>query len=972
MMERPMIKRVVVLGLVAAAGSAAADVPSSLRMRPRVAQAPADPAPPADPPPAEPAAEDGKTEVIDVESTTVEHQLFSGRAPISVVTRAQLDAAGRSTLGDILQALPSQANAANAQVNQNGDGTTRISLRGLGAARTLVLVNGRRMVNGGAGADASADLDAIPLPMIERVEILKDGASAIYGADAVGGVVNIITRPRFDGIDVSLLTGTSQRGDSTELDASFVAGLTANDRRSYVVVSGGFQGHDPVLASDRGFSSFQDSYDFASRTVHRFHSPVTPEGRLNVAAVGPGQPAIHPPGCDAALCRWDPAGGWTDFQSPRDDYNDATNNYLYTPSNRFNAYLTAGNKLTESSTILIEAQIQKRESTRQLSPVEFVADAPISKDSLYNPFGVDVLDYWRRLTELGPRQFIDDARTFRVVIGLTGEVPEPSPFAGWKYEISLNRSDSKSRATTTGQLYLPHVVDALGPSMLDTMGRPICVRTPGDQASQIYYEVLGVGFIPCVPVNLLAPGPISKEQRDQISIDDAGVGTNLMSVVHTGAGGRIAKLPNHGDLSAQLGADYRAEEGEQKPPSIASSANSSDNRALSTTGAYHTYEVYGELTAIPVAGLELARLVELDLGVRALNHSQFGKHLSYKAGGLFRTVQGLAARATYAKAFRAPSVRDTIGGTVERDVAAEDPCDAAPPSQGEVDRVLDPDVQARCTAQGVPVGTRFSTIQQRTRVGGNKDLKAETASSITAGVVYEPPQLPGVAFSADYWRIAIANAIETLGAQTVLASCYERGLDEFCGQIERDFYSHRISPISLVLQNLRRTTTSGFDLAARYDHKLGELGRLQTAVEAQYLLRYDLDTSAGPIHGVGFYDLGAYPRLRANLSALWGRGGASAGLNLRFVGSYQECAANDCNDARNLATAHTVDRYAKLDLFGGYEFGNRLGRTSISIGVNNVLDATPPTVYNAPAANSDPATYDFVGRTIYVRMAQRY
>ena len=235
---------------------------------------PAEPPPPAPPPPPDlavkepsaPPADDGHTEVIVVTGSTIEHDLFTGRAPITVVTRDDLLASGRATLGDILQALPAQSNAGNAQVNAGGDGTTRINLRGLGADRTLVLINGRRMVNGGPGADSSVDVNAIPLAMIERVEILKDGASAIYGADAVGGVVNIITRPQFDGTEVTLLTSTSQRGDGTEYDASVVRGFTTNDKRTYLVVSGGFQHHDPVFGRDRPFAAVQKSYDFATRT----------------------------------------------------------------------------------------------------------------------------------------------------------------------------------------------------------------------------------------------------------------------------------------------------------------------------------------------------------------------------------------------------------------------------------------------------------------------------------------------------------------------------------------------------------------------------------------------------------------------------------------------------------------------------------------------------------------------------------
>jgi outer membrane receptor protein involved in Fe transport len=168
--------------------------------------------------------------------------------------------------------------------------------------------------------------------------------------------------------------------------------------------------------------------------------------------------------------------------------------------------------------------------------------------------------------------------------------------------------------------------------------------------------------------------------------------------------------------------------------------------------------------------------------------------------------------------------------------------------------------------------------------------------------------------------------------------------------------------------------TSGVDVALSYDARLGALGRIHSALEAQYLLRYDLHAATQVIHGVGFYDLGVYPRYKANLSSHWSHpGGASGGFTLRYVGSYKECAGDDCNTPQNLAAAsRDVDRYVKLDLFGGYDLPSFLGKTTLQVGVNNVFDAAPPLVYNAPAANSDATTYDFLGRMVYLRMSQLF
>ncbi|TMQ12012.1 MAG: TonB-dependent receptor [Deltaproteobacteria bacterium] len=961
------------------------DAPTSPPVSPPPISLP--PAPPAKPP-GQPAdgTDDGKTEVITLTGSTIEHKLFTGRAPVTIVTRADLTASGRATLGDILQSLPIQSNAGNAQVNAGGDGTTRINLRGLGAPRTLVLLNGRRVVNGGSGADAAVDINAIPLPMIERVEILKDGASALYGADAIGGVVNLITRPQFDGIEISLLTSTSQRGDGTEYDASFVTGLTTSDRRTYLVVSGGYQRHYPVFASDRAFSAFQRSYDFTARTETRHTSLATPGGRLDVASLGPG--GVQPPGCASNVCKPDGNGGWADFIEPRDEYNDAAGNYLYTPSLHYNVFATAGNRVNDHVALFLEALYQRRDSDRRLSPVAFVADDPISKDSLYNPLGGDILDYRRRMSELGPQQYIDRVSTSRFVAGITGDVPGSwGPLENWKYEVSANLGSTEAIAGTTGQLRRSRVADALGPSMLDTAGNPICVRVPGDRSTQIIYAIprctiggCGVVLIPCIPLNLLAPaGTIPPEQLthlgfDELGVHDLGSGTDTMYTVLATASGRIAALPNHGEISMSLGADYRHEVGGLVPPTLSITGDTTDNEARATDGEFRVTEGFGELAIVPISGQGLARWVELDLGARALRDNRFGSSRTYKAGGLFRTVQGIAVRGTYATAFRAPTVADLFRGRTERNSVAEDPCDTGPPSVGGGAKVLDPRVEAQCAAQGVPAGSRFNTNQQLSVVGGNPDLRAETAATTTIGVVFEPPQVKGLALTADYWHFDIHHAIETLGVQTIFANCYDRAVQSYCDQIHRDPITHRISSVDQVLQNVTRTTTSVIDLAVWHDTRFAGFSRIHTGLEAQYLLSYDLDTSLQVIHGVGFYDLGVYPRYKANLSSSWVHpSGASGGFTLRFVGTYKECAGNDCNSAHSLATAsRDVDRYVKLDLFGAYDFRPRFGRTTLQLGINNVFDATPPVVYNAPAANSDAATYDFIGRMIYVRLSQLF
>src|SRR5262249_28575982 len=192
------------------------------------------------------------SEEIVITGTRIKRKDLTTPAPITVISRSQMEASGRVSVGDFLQTLPEQGNAINTSINNGGNGATRVSLRGLGVARTLVLLNGRRFTPGGNGADSSVDLNSVPAAVIERIEVLKDGASAIYGSDAIAGVINLITRKRFNGAEASGYLGTSGHGDGKIYDFSATAG-TAGDRGS-MMFSAGYYQQTAAWSGDRDFS----------------------------------------------------------------------------------------------------------------------------------------------------------------------------------------------------------------------------------------------------------------------------------------------------------------------------------------------------------------------------------------------------------------------------------------------------------------------------------------------------------------------------------------------------------------------------------------------------------------------------------------------------------------------------------------------------------------------------------------------
>ncbi|HEX4421767.1 MAG TPA: TonB-dependent receptor plug domain-containing protein, partial [Kofleriaceae bacterium] len=425
------------------------------------------------------AEQEAKTEVITVTGSLIGRKEVDSPSPVSVVDKQKLEGAGITNVGDILQKIPAQGNAINAQNNNGGDGSVRIDLRSLGTSRTLVLLNGRRVVPSGLGADASVDFGTLPLAMIERVEVLKDGASAIYGSDAIAGVVNVITRSNFNGTEASVYASTSQRGDGENYDLSFVTGHST--AKGNVTFSAGFQQQKAVMAGDRDFSSKTYAYDFTcadpggADCAALTGSPSNPTGKID-SMPGGGAPQLNVPGCTTQFCTADGKGGFRNFlpatpTSFGDNYNFQTLNYLFTPSTRINIFSNGNYEISKNVHAFYEGQFNSRKSAQQLAeePISLASfGLQISADNIYNPFGADVVNYSRRLVEFGTRNFTQDVSTSRIVVGLNGSIPEDVPvLKNWRWEVSYNYGRTDSTNANTGDLILSHLQNALGPSYID-------------------------------------------------------------------------------------------------------------------------------------------------------------------------------------------------------------------------------------------------------------------------------------------------------------------------------------------------------------------------------------------------------------------------------------------------------------------------------------------------------------------------
>jgi iron complex outermembrane receptor protein len=970
------------------------------------------------------------TEEIVVTGSRIRRKDLTTPAPVTVISREQVTASGKVSIGEFLQSLPEQGNAINTQFNNGGDGSTRISLRGLGSRRTLVLMNGRRFVPGGTGADDSVDLNSIPTAAVERIEVLKDGASAVYGSDAIAGVVNVITRRGFKGTELSAFGGISQHGDGQTYDLNVTTGQAGD--RGNVVFSAGYYNQSTVWAGDRDFSKYQLFFqpgltdcpaDPSGKCLGKpgeifVGSGTIPQGRIvlgsadraagvnlpngntnwnnlvakysKTGAFMPCVPGDTNTGCFALSdgSKWRPYDGSSLQITGGDQYNFQPQNYNVTPAQRIQLYSSGDLSLGSNARGYYEASFVNRQSQQRLAAEPLLTDSEgvvVSKDNLYNPFGRDFDAVRRRLLEFGNRVTDQDITTFRVVGGIDGTLPDDfGPAHGWFWDLSLNFGRTMEAGTKNGNIYLRNLQQAIGPSMIDPgSGRPVCVTTPGDASTAIPG---------CVPLDLFhgaaynlttgaaTAGSITPDQVGGLTVTGVDRGINQMTAFQANTSGELFPLFGDRPIGLALGYEYRLLYGAAVPDPLTAIGEISGNKGNITKGGYHVNEGYGELSIPVVSNLPFAEALEATAAARVFNYSTFGSDWTYKFGGRWRPFHDLTVRGTYSTAFRAPAIGELYQGQADNFAAVRDPCrNATGPSN--------------C---GVNLGNGDDQTQLRSRIGGNPNLTPETAKIYTFGLVFEPSIVRNFSATLDYYHADISNAIALgIGEAVILNGCYPSDPSQaprFCNLIQRDPTTHRINQIFNLNANVGGYLTDGIDLALRYQLPT-DIGRFGFIFDGTWLHKFNVTQADGTtIQGRGVYDLGSgvnggvYPAFKANGGVTFGLAGLNVGVTEKFIGSYWECADDSlanggamdgfglCNGSQggHADNARKVDPYFQTDIYASYALNTGFGKTTLAVGLNNATNAEPPRVYNAFTPTSDPTAYDFMGRFVWGRLTQTF
>lgn len=916
-------------------------------------------------------------------------------SPVLQLDRQQIEATGLQTVGEILRTISTADNAGLSNVTSStnaNDGSQTISLRNLGVARTLVLVNGRRWVDGGG----AVDLTTIPTAMIERIEVLKDGASAIYGSDAIAGVINIILRSNFEGATASAYIGQNSHGDGTLQAYDFSLGSSFD--RGNVVISASYTDQDPIMAGDREISSHPVFACRRDRIGGSQCGSIFPQrgsifmddGRFltlrperEIEGLEPGQRTV---------------GDFRPFTNA-DRYNFAPTNFLLTPSQRTTFYSQGTFNLTDNINFNSSLYFNKRASVTQIAEVPLTIggfffgsgpqwDFPISADNVYNPFGEDINAIGFRTSAVGPRINRQSYDNWGFSGGFDGNFELGNRFFDW--EAIYQTFESAQSSTGANFINLFNLAKGLGPSFVEN-GVALC-GTPGAPiAGCVPVNLLNgqAGLTPDM-INFIAYGPVQEfsTKRDNYLL-------NLS--------GDLFELPG-GMAGFAAGYEYRKDGLSDIPDSLVASGGSSTNFREPTSGQVTVDEFYLELALPLLKDVPFAERLEINLagrfsdynssgfvGPNRVNADQLGDTTNLKFGFTWKPYQDLLVRGNWAETFRAPSVDDLFGGGSEGFPSATDPCD-----RGQIN-TLPAEGRARCIAEGVPPeGIDQFNSQIRGLFGGNPNLQPEDGTTRTLGLVYSPSWVQGLNFTLDWWKIELTNGLANVSVNTVLSRCYRENNPVSCDAVLRSAANQQVNTVRAGSENLSQLSVEGFDFGFTYNFETS-FGRFRTTLDTSYTSEYfagAIGAATPPTNQVGqlIGTTGARWRKRGNLNLDWSRGDWGANWTVRHFSSLQE----PCNNFRlgfqngvfDRQVCREPDRFINSPTTGNpiRSARNKIGATtyhdaqvslrtafnsSIRVGVRNLLDKDPPPALNS-FANSFLQNYDIPGRFYYLSYTQNF
>lgn len=925
----------------------------------------------------QPSDQKGVTQLqaVEVTGSRIKGADMATQVPVVTITSADIQNTGLTSIGDVLQELTTSGSALNTKFNSAGNfgfppdgsgvgsGSATLDLRNLGAKRVLVLVDGIRWVNesSASGVSAAVDLNTIPMGIIDRIEILQDGASSLYGSDAIAGVVNIITKRSQQGGSATTYFGTYNErrgGQTTNADLSFG---NKGDRFEYFL-DFGYVKQKSISSADWA----QSGAECVPGTGLANCSSGTPTGRLMF---------VDPAGDMYSVTLNGPVSGRPNFPADyhhfttADRYLFASQNLLLTPSERKSVFASSRYKLTDNITWYARGLYNNRTSLNQAAPEPIFLGPGAGTGGLADTVGIDVSNPWnplgytldanpdtgnfillaRRPVEGGPRQYRQDVDTYYFGTGLEGSFSVGERDFYW--DVNYANGNNKATQTVRGTYNIAHIQRGLGP----------IANCTGS----------------CVPLNLLGgPGTLTPQMLQYIQYIEHDTSDNKINLWTANLSGSVVDLPA-GPLAFATGYEHRTYSGAYQPDAVVVAGESNGVPSLPTSGSYSINEYYLELNAPLLKDLPGATALDLSAASRYSDYSTFGTTTNNKFGLRWQVVPDLTLRGTWAEGFRAPSIGEVFGTPARFDATLQDPCSSP---------IADPSLVANCTALGVPAGYQQSNPQISVRTGGNRALKPETSRSLTLGAVYSPgwatdtPWSSKLDFTLGYYRINLDQAIQAPDAQTQLNRCVASGslTSDACGGIHRNATGN-IDSFANELQNLGTIHTDGYDFTVAWRGPQTDIGQFHATWSNTYVDQYTARDASGQIEprtvGIEVND-SAIPRLASNLNLGWTRGAWMVDYTMRYRSGLKENCAGAagfpiCNHPDEITPnrpdgTHDLSAVSYSDLRASWKVPVALDLT-LTAGINNLFNKAPPVCVSCSLNGYDASTYDLPSRFTYLQ-----
>jgi iron complex outermembrane recepter protein len=861
-----------------------------------------------------PAGAEPTGDQIVVTGSRIRRADLTATGPATTVTAEAIASTGVVNVETVLQRLPANAGFAGNQTSSywtsNGYGTAQVNLRGLGIKRTLVLLNNRRLVAGGTGANSSPDLNMIPVPIISRIDVLKDGSSAIYGADAMAGVVNIISNTDFEGLGVGARYGITERGDGSDLTVDLTWGIQ-NDRGGFSAAAT-YQKTDDVNMASRAPCALAE---VTPGTLSCVNSAATLGGR---AALPTGQ-----------QINFSNVPGNSNFYEPysaaRHNFNSAPFLNAVSPIERLSTAFFTHYDIGSDITAFGEFLYTFRKSNQIATPGS-LRNLAISATNPTNPTGQNLVLVQRRLGEPGPRVFFQETDTWQGTGGLRGQLNN-----GWGWEVAGSFGRNTGLDGMTNIANLERVRNTINPL--------VCSSAAG--AAIPCGDYLGADLTP--------------EVLDYILFTSRDRGGNELGTVTADLTGDLFELPA-GPLSFATGVVYRKEKGWRDPDPLTVAGVANTNQQDPISGSTTAKEAYLEVSVPILKDKQFFESLRVDGAVRYSDYNLFGGDWNYKFAAEWQMFDSLRLRGTYGTGFRVPNVPELYGGVSEGNLTTTDPCSRYP-SSGNATLI------ANCQASGVrPTYVQLGTTVLTT-VGGNENLEPESSTSWTVGTVFQPTNwVPGLTLTADWFDIDIKDAIRAIPGSTKLAVCYNTPnlAHPFCDDFTRSSLTNEITFLSAQPINTGREQMSGLDLGLVYNHKIGDVG-LRFDLNVSYLNEYVISPFEGgeeiEFDGHIGGGNGGYPKWRGYGVVTADLGTTELTWSTQWIGKATDFNAAPEDIGYRTPNVFYHNAQVAFDI---------TPKSRFQIGVDNIFDKKAPYIQSFTDANTDTMTYDLLRRRYYV------